>query len=163
MAISTNKKNKIIADWKTGKFKSKTSLAKHYKVDPKTVGKIIGELEPVNAELVEVGAMYENAKKSLKNPIEIKAVEKAVEERTIADEIEGIVFDGTLLNVIGIKKEVESADLEMQDRKYAQETLDKALITVGKAARFAPKTEINNANLQKQEVQDTTINIIKDA
>ena len=159
MAITTNKKNKIIADWKTGKFSSQTALAKHYKVDPKTVKKILEGISTSNAELVEVGAIYENAKKSLKNPVEIKAVEKAVEERTIADEIESIIFDGTLSNVKGVKKDVERDEMEIIDRKIAQETFDKALITVGKANRHAQPTKIDNTNAQQNNKTNNNLQV----
>ena len=145
MALSTRKKNQIIADHKTGKFSSISALANHYKVDRKTVKKLTDGISAVHADIVEAGAVYENAKKSLKNPVEIKAIEKAVEEQTIADEIEGIIFDGTMDNMKGVAKEVKLDGMEMSDRKLAQDTFDRGLITVGKANRHAPKTDINVA------------------
>lgn len=159
MALTTNRKNKMIADWKTGKFKNPTALAKHHKVDRKTAQKVIGELTASNSDIVEIGALYENAKKSLKNPVEIKAVEKAVEERSLADEIEGIIFDGTMINVTGVKNDLskEGADISMFDRKQAQETFDKAMITVGKANRHAPKQEINLAQQTNTQIKRVSI------
>lgn len=41
MALTTNKKNKIIAEWKAGLFTSYNAVATTYKIDPKTVKKII--------------------------------------------------------------------------------------------------------------------------
>ena len=169
MAISTRKQNIIRADWKAGRYKSHTALAKHYKLDPKTVRKILGELSQSHTELVELGAVYENAKKSLKNPTEIKAVEKAVEERTIADEIEDLVFKGTRTNVkkvikvlkngkklekintgLGIQQ-FEEVGLGTGDYKNIQETFDKALITAGKAPRHANSTITNTNALQNNQ------------
>lgn len=143
----------IIADWKTGKFKNPSQLASHYKVDRKTVGKIIEGISQEHTAVVEAGAIYEKAKKSLKNPVEITAIEKAVEEMTIADEIESVVNEGTLINVRGVKEVLteHKEQMNMYDRKTAQETLDKALITSGKASRHASqKTDIsvNNQNIQ---------------
>jgi len=81
MALTTRKKNIILADWKTGNFKSITALAKHYKIDAKTAKKIVGEITPEHSDIVEFGVSYESAKNSLKNPVEITAIEKAVKNR----------------------------------------------------------------------------------
>jgi len=151
MALSTRKRNMIIADWKTGKFDNPSQVAKHYKIDRKTAGKIIEGISQDNTAIVEAGAIYENAKKSLKNPVEITAIETAVKEMTVADEIHSIVLDGTLENIKAVKKALTINDsdkdnVSLFDRKLGQETFDKALITAGKAPRFAPKAEINNTN-----------------
>lgn len=147
MAISTKRKNQIIAEWKAGLFSSYNSIATTYKIDPKTVKKILDGISQSNTAVVEVGVVYENAKKSIKNPNEIKAIEKAIIERTIADDIQDLVLSGTLLNLKSIVKKIEAEEVEtMQEHRHAQETFDKALITSGKADRHAPKTEINNTN-----------------
>lgn len=150
MALTTNKKNKIIAEWKAGIFRSHNAVATHYKIDPKTVKKILDGITQSNTDIVEVGALYESAKKSIKNPNELKAIEKAVIERSIADEIEACVFDGTLLNVKSVSKKLQLEEVEtMQDHRHAQATLDQALITAGKAQRFAPKQDISLTNAQQ--------------
>ena len=151
MALTTNKKNKIIAEWKAGIFKSYNAVANHYKIDPKTVKKILDGISQSNSDIVEVGVVYESAKKSIKNPIELRAIEKAIAERSIADEIEDIALSGTLSNLKSIKSKIEREEVEnMQDHRHAQETFDKALITAGKAARHAPKqVEVNNINAQQ--------------
>lgn len=157
MALTTNKKNKIIAEWKAGLFASFNAVAVAYKIDPKTVKKILDGISQSNAEIVEVGALYESAKKSIKNPNEIKAIEKAIIERTIADEIESIVLDGTLLNIKSVVKKIQLEEVEaMKDHLDAQNTLDKAMITAGKAPRFAPKIELNNSNNQQNVTNEIT-------
>jgi hypothetical protein len=47
MALTTNKKNKIIAEWKAGVHKSYNSIAVQYKIDPKTVKKIILSMDDI--------------------------------------------------------------------------------------------------------------------
>lgn len=49
MALTTNKKNKIIAEWKAGLFTSYNAVATTYKIDPKTVKKIILNSENITA------------------------------------------------------------------------------------------------------------------
>lgn len=157
MAISTKRKNQIIAEWKAGLFTSYNAVAVHYKVDPKTVKKILDGISQSNADIVDVGAKYESAKKSIKNPNEIKAIEKAILIRTIADDIEDVALDGTLLNVKSVKKKIELEELNtMQDHKTAQETFDRALITAGKAPRHA-NTTINNTNATQNNESKTII------
>ena len=157
MALSTRKKNQIIADWKTGKFSSYYAVAKHYKISQPKAKEILVGIPHSNADIVEVGVVYEKAKKISKNLVEQKAIENAVKERTIADEIEGIIFDGTLDNMKGTAEDVKRKDIELSDRKIAQETFDKGLITVGKAARHAPKTEITNTNATQNNTKRVTI------
>ena len=170
MALSTKKKNIVLAMWKTGKFRSFTSIAKHYKISPKTAQKIIGDTAHSNEDAVNLFTQVEHIKKSSKNPHEIKAIESVAKERTIADQIEDEVLGATLANVKGIKKVLDSGkvakvvtegqgmgtsmsravefDMGPEHYKAAQEGLDKALITAGKAARHAPKGDVNVNNTE---------------
>ncbi len=50
MALSTKRKNQIIADWKAGRFKSYYAVAKHYKISEPTAKKVIVNLEKIEAE-----------------------------------------------------------------------------------------------------------------
>lgn len=95
MALSTRKKNIIIADWKTGKYANPNALAKAYKVDRKTVIKLIDGISPENASTVEAGVKYE-LEKSQKNPTEKMAIEKAVKEKTAAERMRDVVLDNSL-------------------------------------------------------------------
>lgn len=56
MALTTNKKNKIIAEWKAGLFNSYNAVATTYKIDPKTVKKII-----LNSENITSSYNYKKA------------------------------------------------------------------------------------------------------
>lgn len=156
MALTTNKRNKIIAEWKAGLFISYNSVAVSYKIDPKTVKKILDGISQSNTDIVEVGAIYENAKKSIKNPNEIKAIEKAITERTIKDEIKDLALATTLANIRSVKNKIEREEVEtMQDHRHAQETIDKALISSGVADRHAPKQDINLTNAQQNNTEIT--------
>ena len=159
MALATNKKNKIIADWKAGRFKSFYAVAKHYKISEPTAKNILADISQSNADIVDVGVAYEKAKKLSKNLVEAKAIERLVAERTIADEIEECSLSGTLLNIKSVKKKIEAEEVKtMHEHRRAQETFDKAMITSGKAARFAPKQDINLTNAQQNN--DNQIEVV---
>jgi len=154
MALSTKKKNLIIADHKAGRFDTQTALLKHYKIDRKTLLKILEGISSTNTDIVDLGVAYESAKKSLKNPVEIKAVENVVKQRTIADDIKDEALSATLLNIRSVKKKIQLEEVEtMQEHRHAQETIDKALISAEVVPRFAPKVEVNNTNAQQNNEQ----------
>jgi len=180
MAISTKKKNIIIAMWKTGEFKSATSIAKHYKISTKTAQKIISETSQDNEAIVDLGVQYEMAKKSTKNPHEINTIEKVVEERVKAS---NFIYDLTNLNLGQLGKHLtsnkklekinvgdgvqnfEEVGLGTSDYKNAQETIDKASITLGVNQRHANQqinvSTQNNMNqvteVTKENVKETLI------
>lgn len=152
MALSTRKINQIKAEWKAGKYKTAYAVGKAHGIDRKTAEKIIEGISQSNADIVEVCVLAENAKNSLKNPVEKKVIEAMVKERTTADEIEETVLLGTLANVRATKKEVEvNNELSIFDRKNAQELFDKALITSGKAPRHSNQ----NINVQTNTAVQT--------
>ena len=162
MAISTKRKNQIIAEWKAGLFSSYNSVATTYKIDPKTVKKILDGISQSNVDIVSVGATYEIAKKSIKNPTELKAIEKRVIELSIADQVEAEAFSATLENIRSVRKKIQLEEVDnMQDHRHAQATIDQALISVGKAARHAPKQDISLVNAQQNNEQ-TIIQIVRD-
>lgn len=153
MAITTNKKNKIIAEWKAGRYKSAYAIAKAHGISDKTAMKIIDGTSQSNADIVDVCVKAEHAINSVRNPIEKRAIEQLVKERSIADQIESIVMDGTLANVKKIKEEIEGENkVSLYDRKTAQEAFDKALITAGKAQRFATQQINVQSNLRHEGV-----------
>ena len=168
MALSTRKTNMIIADHKAERFDTQTALLKHYKIDRKTLVKILEGITTTNAHVVEAGVKYKNALNSLNNPVEKKAVENVVKIRTIADEIEDVVFEATLSNVKAVKNELKEENKEptLYDRKTGQECLDKALITAGKASRHAnsqvtvnTQTNVQNNTLEltEEEAQEKAL------
>jgi len=161
MALSTRKKNQIIADWKAGRFISYYAIAKHYQISNPTAKEILVNIPQSNTDIVEAGVTYEKAKKLNKNLIEVKAIEALVKERTIADEIQDIVLSGTLANLKSVKSKIEKEEVEtMQDHRHAQELFDKALITAGKADRHAPKIEVNTQNNQ-QVITQKRVSIVR--
>jgi hypothetical protein len=144
MALSTRRKNQIIADWKAGRFKSYYAVSKFYKISAPTVKEILLDIPQSNADIVEVGIAYESAKKLTKNLLEVRAIETVVAERTIKDEIKDLALEGTLANIKSIKNKIELEQIEtMQEHRHAQEAIDKAMITSGNADRHAKSGEIN--------------------
>ena len=157
MALSTRKKNLIIAEWKAGKYKSAYAVSKAHKIDRKTAEKIIDGIGQTNADIVDICVIAENVKNSLKNPVEIKVIEAMVKEKTTADLIEDEVMSGTLENVKGIRTLLKESP-EISERKLAQEAFDKALITAGKAPRHANQ----NINVQTNVQSSTSTTLTKE-
>ena len=147
MAISTKKTNMVIASWKTGSFKSYTAIAKHFKISTKTAQKIIGDNAQDNADVVALGIEYEKAKKSTKNPHEIKAIEKVVDDATKHLEF---FKQATLKNASVMMKKVDEK-MPIHEHKAVQDTLDKGLISMGLAERHAPRA----MNIQQQAQQQS--------
>ena len=167
MALTTNRKNKIIADHKAGRFKSNTALAKHYKVDPKTVKKITMGISQENAEAVEAGVIYENAKKSLKNPVEIKAIETAVKEKTKEERMRDIVLDNTLK--ISVHTTTASAKQLQENNNKKIKTEPSELIEHQRLAKLAKDTVTvkeekpavieNHLNMQQLQMSQEETNV----
>lgn len=101
MALTTNKKNKIIAQWKAGKFENPSQVAKHHKIDYKTAKKLVDGIPQANAHIVHDQVKLEILKKSIKNPQEISAIEMEVKERicTIEEDNELVSNNRKLLKV----------------------------------------------------------------
>jgi len=162
MAISTRKKNLIIAEWKAGKYKSYYAIAKAHKINEKTAKKILVEIPHENSDIVEAGVVYESAKKSVKNPIEINAIENTVNERLKIHDISNTILQGIEKLAKGGKAQkvmIESAgeagssatvveyDLQAKDYKDLQDAVDKASLTLGVNQRFAQ----NQVNIQNNQ------------
>jgi len=167
MALTTNKKNKIIADHKAKRFSSNTALAKYYKVDPKTVKKITEGIHQENADIVEAGVMYETLKNSSKNPTEIKAIEKIVEERTKEDRMRDIVLDNSLkisvhTTTASMKKLQENSTsknkMETSDLIDHQRLAKLAKDTVTVKEEKAPIIE-NHLNMQQLQMSQEETNV----
>ena len=182
MAISTRKKNLIIAEWKAGKYKSAYAVSKAHKISDKTAKKIIAGIQQENADIVEAGVMYESAKKSVKNPIEINAIESVVNDRikiqrisnTILDGVENLLNGGKAKKVVvesmgtaGSSATIVEYDLQAKDYKELQETVDKASLTLGVNQRHANNNiQVNTQNNVKNEMvevnEDTIKTVIKE-
>jgi len=172
MALSTRKKNQIIADWKAGRFQSYYAIAKHYKINEKTAKKILENIPHENAYIVEVCSIAEEAIKSVKNPVELNAVENAVKERLKVHEITHDILDGISKLTKGGKAQkvvtesegggsnsakVIDYDLQADDYKKLADAVDKVSVTQGINQRHANtnlqvNTQVNNeTNIQNIE------------
>ena len=167
MALSTRKKNTIVADWKTGKYPSFYAIAKHYKIDKKTAKKLLEGISKENAHIVEVLTMAESAKKSLKSPLELNAVEKAVKERLqvnricskVLDGIEGFIDGGKAQKVI-VTGDIIEHDIQADDYKKLAEAVDKVSVTQVVNDRFSnSQVNIQNNNTNNQNLEQTGIKI----
>lgn len=163
----------IIADWKAGRFKSYYSIAKYHKINEKTAKKILDGIPQENADIVEVCAVAESAKKSVKNPIELKAVENAVQERlkiheisnTILQGIDKLAKGGKAQKVVtesngelGSSATVVEYDLQADDYKKLADAVDKASLTLGVNQRFA-QSQVNIQNNLQNNLEHTGIEI----
>jgi len=163
MALSTRKKNQIIAEWKTGRFKSYYAVAKHYKIDKNTAQKILDGIQQENSDIVEICVVAESAKKTLKNHLELNAVERVIKERLKIDEISNLLLDkmknhlqqGKAQKIVtesegsNSSAEVVEYDLQADDYKKLADAVDKASITIGVNQRHSNSqinvnTQVNN-------------------
>ena len=163
MALTTNKKNKIIAEWKAGLFTSYNAVATTYKIDPKTVKKILDGISQTNTDIVEAGTIYETAKKSIKNPNEIRAIDKAIQRDLSSDKLKLDIYEAQSLAVQRVKElltsnkktiamklkngefdTVENHEVELspQDLQTCIDGIDKASITLKVNERHAPRAEV---------------------
>ena len=121
MALTTNKRNKILNEWKAG-AKSYNSLAKKHKVSVNTVKKICKDVPKANADIVAKGVEYELMKKSIKDASEIKVIERAVQERvnTLEDDNFLVKNNRALLKALHSKiaEEIKSNAQTPQDIKH---------------------------------------------
>ena len=168
MAISTRKKNLIIAEWKAGKYKSYYAVAKAHKIDISTAKKILVNIEQSNIAIVDAGVMYESAKKSTKNLVEINAVETEVANRlkvyditnTVLDGISKLVKGGKAQKVVteslgeaGTSATVVEYDLQAKDYKDIQDAVDKASLTLGVNARHS-QSQVNIQNNNQNNLKE---------
>lgn len=154
MALSTRKKNIIIAEWKTGNYKQKDMLLKH-KIDRKTFIKIVEGILPTNAHAVEVLHEAKMVENSLKNPHELKAVQNVVNNRLKVDNLSLKLLDLVekkiennfkyeKVNVgMGVQN-LEATELEATDFKNLADTIDKASVTLGVNSRFSTAIQVNS-------------------
>jgi len=168
--ITDRQKSNIIAKWKTGQY-TKTSLAKLYKVDEKTIRNITDGIDTSNSDIVEASLIIEKAKKSDLSPNEIVEVNRAVEYRLkkefsednkrvkvydlaykLVDVVEDILKTKKVkekINVgIGVQ-EFQERDLNTSDVKNISDTISQ----IGKTLSVVDNKEtvINNANVQENK------------
>ena len=168
--LTDRKRNNIVAKWKTGVY-TQRELAKTYNVDVATINKIVKEIPKENADLVEAGVVFENAKKSTKSQQEISEINKAIEYRLkkefsednkrvkvydlsykLIDVVEDLLKNKKVkekINVgIGVQ-EFQERDLNTSDVKNISDTISQ----IGKTLSVVDNKEtvINNANVQENK------------
>ena len=164
MAKITNEiKEKILADFHTGKF-SQRELAKKYNASKTTIANLTKGLSPKNDRLVEAQISLLSAQSSL-TTTEMTAIMTAAKDEAYN---RGLIFNATQKNLakitamldkntkyekVGIGDGVqtfEPIELNANDFKALQDAIDKASLTLGVNQRAA-STTINNANVQQSE------------
>lgn len=164
MAKITNEiKEKILADFHTGKF-SQRELAKKYNASKTTIANLTKGLSPKNDRLVEAQVSLLSAQSSL-TATEMTAIMTAAKDEAYN---RGLIFNATQKNLakitemldkntkyekVGVGDGVqtfEPIELNANDFKALQDAIDKASLTLGVNQRTA-STTINNANVQQSE------------
>nr|DAK18643.1 MAG TPA: L20 Mitochondrial ribosomal protein subunit L20 [Caudoviricetes sp.] len=164
MAKITNEiKEKILADFHTGKF-SQRELAKKYNASKTTIANLTKGLTPKNDRLVEAQISLLSAQSSL-TATEMTAIMTAAKDEAYN---RGLIFNATQKNLakitamldkntkfekVGVGDGVqnfEPVELNANDYKALQDAIDKASLTLGVNQRTS-STTINNANVQQSE------------
>ena len=164
MAKITNEiKEKILADFHTGKF-SQRELAKKYNASKTTIANLTKGLTPKNDRLVEAQISLLSAQSSL-TTTEMTAIMTAAKDEAYN---RGLIFNATQKNLakitqmldkntkyekVGVGDGVqnfEPVELNANDYKALQDAIDKASLTLGVNQRTS-STTINNANVQESE------------
>lgn len=161
--ITSEIKEKILADFHTGKF-SQRELAKKYNASKTTIANLTKGLSPKNDRLVEAQISLLSAQSSL-TTTEMTAIMTAAKDEAYN---RGLIFNATQKNLakitemldkntkyekVGVGDGVqnfEPVELNANDYKALQDAIDKASLTLGVNQRAA-STTINNANVQQSE------------
>ena len=161
--ITSEIKEKILADFHTGKF-SQRELAKKYAASKTTIANLTKGLTPKNDRLVEAQISLLSAQSSL-TTTEMTAIMTAAKDEAYN---RGLIFNATQKNLakitemldkntkyekVGVGDGVqnfEPVELNANDYKALQDAIDKASLTLGINQRAA-STTINNANVQQRE------------
>ena len=158
-------KEKILADFHTGKF-SQRELAKKHSVSNGTVANLLKGLTPKNEHLVEAQITLLSAQ-TQNSEIEMSSILSAAKDEAYN---RGLIFNATQKNLnrvidmldkntklekINVGEGVqnfEPVELNANDYKALQDMIDKASLTLGVNQRGVT-TQINNANVQKDETK----------
>lgn len=156
-------KEKILADFHTGKF-SQRELAKKYNASKTTIANLTKGLSPKNDRLVEAQVSLLSAQSSL-TTTEMTAIMTAAKDEAYN---RGLIFNATQKNLakitemlnkntkfekVGVGDGVQTfqpIELNANDFKALQDAIDKASLTLGVNQRTV-STTINNANVQQSE------------
>lgn len=137
MAISNKDKNLIIADFLTGKY-SQRELSKKYDVSLGTINKLTKDLEQKNEHLVNAQVSILRAKQEL-DPLEMNAIMNTANQLS---EYKDIIDKATLKNISHLAKKINEGS-SIIEHKIAQDTFDKASITLNVNSRHAKSGDVN--------------------
>lgn len=151
--LTEEKREQILSDYHIGK--SQNFLAKKYEVSPATINKLCKGLKPKYKEKVNTVA---SIKKELYEESEYQSecFEKEVNRLTKDKEL---IHKMTKLNLKDLSEKYDDGLPTTSDNKNAQDTIDRASVTLGVNPRFAPKTEITNTNTTQNNL--TAVEISK--
>ena len=157
-------KAKIIADYRTQRFKTKTALAKFYGIDRKTLYKIIKEDEMHRIEtevkedhldIVDAGVQYELMKGSLRTDYEREAIERAVRKRVqmLEDDIRIMMNNRKLIQALQTK----TAKKIKEDPNIGAKDINSLSNAVKNFEQVANPKEltINNTNINANKAEAT--------
>ena len=171
--ITDEIKEKILADFHTGKF-SQRELAKKYSVSNGTVANLLKGLTPKNEHLVEAQITLLSAQ-TQKSEIEMSSILSTAKDEAYN---RGLIFNATQKNLnrvidmldkntkfekVGVGDGVqnfEPVELNANDFKALQEAIDKASLTLGVNSRTG-NISISNTNAQQTEVTEIRRTIVK--
>ena len=161
MSISTKKKNIIIADFKAEKYTSNTELAKAHKISRSALYQIITDVDRANTDIVELGVLYEQKKKSTKNTHEIRAIEQAValKVNTLAVDNELVKNNRKLLK--GLQSSITGSMINKDGRVKKLEAKDIKSLTgaVKDIETIANPRESADINIQNNQTVVTALKI----
>ena len=171
--ITDEIKEKILADFHTGKF-SQRELARKYSVSNGTVANLLKGLTPKHEHLVEAQITLLSAQ-TQKSEIEMSSILSTAKDEAYN---RGLIFNATQKNLnrvmdmldkntkfekVGVGDGVqnfEPVELNANDYKALQEAIDKASLTLGVNSRTG-NISINNTNAQQNEVTEIRRTIVK--
>ncbi len=132
MALGTEKKANIIADWKTGDY-TKNALSKKHKISPSTCGILVAGIEQTNKTLVAQAIVVEEEKSKI-NRKESNAVDSAVKRYMknvkLVETIVDLGLNATAHNLAEIHRDVTTnKKLGPTERSTHQRTLKMGIET----------------------------------
>jgi hypothetical protein len=148
MALSKAKKDRIIADWKTGAY-SQNALSKKHKVGVATVHRLTkGIPKGQNAHIVGAAEVLEEAKRK-ENGIEVQAALQVAKQRTERERLADMIYDGALKGTAkAVVKSAQALDRNLKAADIANHT--RAIKTAVETAKLvtreedAPQVVVNN-------------------
>ncbi len=162
MALSTRKRNLIIADAKAGRFENISGLCKYHKISRKTyyqLEKKHGFKFGENADIVEAAAALSKHIEVTKSKQEKQAIERAVKEKlSVAEMNEKLIRNNRAVALkiqsVLAKKAKNNELYEAKDVKSATS----ALLDIERIANPKPEILVNNEN--KQEIKTVEVKFV---